>query len=61
MGHIKTHAFTNMPEARQVKMVCEVPNLYQFIPVQACNSTYFLQKHVHGSIKAKDNLSNIFF
>ena len=31
------------PEARQVKIACDVPHLYQSIPVLACNSTYFLQ------------------
>ena len=26
------------PEEKQVKMVCDVQILYQFIPIQACNS-----------------------
>ena len=26
----------HMTEARQVKMACDVPHLYQCVPVQAC-------------------------
>ena len=30
------HAF----EITQVKMVCDIPHLFQFIPVQACKSNF---------------------
>ena len=33
-------------EGRQIKMACNVPHLYQFIPIQFCNA----KKHLKVSI-----------
>ena len=51
MGHIQANVLTyvfcktspidHKPEARQGKMAGDVSHLYQFINVQACNTTFY--------------------